>query len=462
MNHVYDMNKLISINPATGKSNGSVNVSSLSDIKRKVAAANKAKESWRQIGIAHRIEYVRRAYSLFQSRAEDIATIITKEVGTPITECRGEVAWDWSYLDWFLDTVEQAVAPETVGEDASCIYTSTYEPLGTAAVITPWNLPFDLFLWGVIPNLLVGNTVIHKASEECALSGKLFADIMDEAHFPEGVFSAVHGDGKQGAYLVEQDIDLIWFTGSSSVGKKLYATAGKKFIRSLLEMGGSNAAIVFEDSDVDAAIPVLKFKRFAYCGQTCDAVKRLLVHKSIFSQVVEKLRQEVDKIVLGDPMDLKTEMGPLVSVVQRDLLSAQVADAVKKGAQVVIGGKKPNRPGAYYLPTILTDITPVMRVWKEEVFGPVLVVVPFETEAQAIAMANDNRYGLSAQIYTADPDRAMRVVSELKVGSVETNGASHFKPFNPFGGMKESGMGREHGVHGFRELCQIKVLSMKK
>lgn len=456
------MYKLISKNPATGKSNGSVTVSSLTEIKKKVEAANNAKESWRRIGIAQRIEYVRRAYGLFKRRADEIATIITKEVGTPITECRGEVEWDWSYLDWFLDNLEKALTGEAVGEDASCIYKTTYEPLGTAAVITPWNLPFDLFLWGVIPNLLVGNTVIHKASEECALSGKLFADIMEEVQFPEGVFSAVHGDGKQGAFLVDQDIDLIWFTGSSSVGKKLFATAGKKFIRSVLEMGGSNPAILFEDCNIEAAIPVVKFKRFAYCGQTCDAVKRLIVHKSILARVVEQLRLVVDKIVLGDPVDPKVEIGPLVSIAQRDLLAAQVDDAVKKGARVVIGGEKPNRPGAYYLPTILTHVTPSMRVWKEEVFGPVLSVVPFETEEEAVTLANDTRYGLSAQVYTQDTARVMRVFSELKAGSVDINGASHFKPFCPFGGVKESGMGREHGIDGIRELCQMKVLSMKK
>ncbi len=455
------MKKLISINPATGTSNGFVLESSSSDIAKKVATANGAKESWRRMGAAKRIDYIRRAYEICKRRAEDIAVTITKEVGTPITECRGEVAWDWTYMDWFLQNIEKAIGPELLQEDNSFKYLATYEPVGTAAVITPWNLPFDLFLWGVIPNLLVGNTVIHKASEECALSGKLFAEIMEEAKFPDGVFSAVHGNGKQGAYLVEQNIDLIWFTGSTTVGKKLFATAGKKFIRSVLEMGGSNPAILFDDCDIEATIPVIKFKRFAYCGQTCDAVKRLFVHKKIVSQVVEALRLEVGKIVLGDPMDPKTEIGPLVSTVQRDLLAAQVADAVQKGAKIVAGGKKPDRIGAYYLPTILTDITPEMRVWKEEVFGPVLIVMPFETEEQAIMLANDTRYGLSAQVYTKNPDSALRVASALKAGSIDMNGASHFKPFIPFGGYKASGMGREHGIHGFRELCQMKVLSIK-
>jgi acyl-CoA reductase-like NAD-dependent aldehyde dehydrogenase len=308
----------------------------------------------------------------------------------------------------------------------------------------------------------VGNTVIHKASEECVLSGKLFADIMEQVGLPTGVFSAIHGDGQQGAHLVTEPVDLIWFTGSSEVGKTLYQTAAKKFIRVVLEMGGSNPAVVFEDVAAETIIPTLKFKRFAYCGQTCDAVKRLIVHENIADAVISQLKTAVESIVVGDPQDPKTELGPLVSLSQRDLLSAQVADAVKKGATVICGGRAPDLSGAYYMPTILTNIKKSMRVWQEEVFGPVLSVVTFQTEEEAISLANDTRYGLGAQVYSQDTHRALRVASRIQAGSVDINGASHFKPFNPFGGYKESGLGKEHGLHGFRELCQMKVVSLKK
>ncbi len=280
---------------------------------------------------------------------------------------------------------------------------------------------------------------------------------------PKGVFSAIHGTSNQGDFLVKQNIDLIWFTGSSEVGKHLYEIAGKKFIKAVMEMGGSNPAIVLEDADLDLMTDKIMFKRYAYNGQTCDAVKRLIVHKKIFSEVVEKMKAKVEKIVVGDPLDTKTQMGCLTSKRQLDRLVKQVNTSVKRGAQVVIGGRQQNSlNGAYYLPTILINIKPKMPVWNQEVFGPVLPIVSFDSEEQAVRMANDTGYGLSAQVYTKNLQRAQKIAVELKAGSVDINGVSHFKAFNPFGGYKQSGMGREHGEVGFQELCQIKVISIEK
>ncbi len=458
------MNKIVSTNPGKNYAVvGEVEVTSNEEIVRKVAEANAAKEDWRRLGLTKRLEYIQKAYEAFKSRADDIADIITKEVGTPITTCKDEVSWDWSYFEWFLSNAEKILAPETLQEDETTLYQQFYEPIGTAAVITPWNLPFDLFLWGVIPNLLVGNTVIHKASTLCALSGKLFEEIMEGVGFPKGVFSAVHGTSEQGEFLAQQAVDLIWFTGSSDVGKHLYEISGKKFIKAVMEMGGSNPAIIFPDADIDAMVNTIMFKRFAYCGQACDSVKRLIVHKDIFDDVVSKLKEKVEALVVGEPEDSKTQIGPVASAKQLETLVRQVDESVNMGAIVVTGGKKPEGlQGAYYLPTILTNLKKGMPVWREEVFGPVLPIVAFEDEAQAIRMANDTSYGLSAQIYSKNEELITRVSSEIKAGSVDINGASHFKPWNPFGGYKDSGMGREHGAFGIRELCQIKVISQPK
>lgn len=458
------MRKIISTNPGRNyEVVGEVKITSNKDITRKVKEANTVKEDWRRLGVEERIQLLQKAYKKFREKADDIAKIITREIGDPITECKGEIAWDWGYFKWFLDNAEKALAPKVIFEDKNEIYQQTYEPIGTAVVITPWNLPFDLFLWGVIPNLLVGNTVVHKASSECALSGKLFEEIMETVGLPKGVFSAVHGTSQQGEYLVNQDIDLIWFTGSSKVGKHLYEIAGKKFIKAVMEMGGSNPALVFGDANLDLVIDKIMFKRYAYNGQTCDAIKRLIVHKKIFAEVVYRLEGEVAKIIIGDPQNPTTQMGPLTSKKQLERLIKQVNSSLKMGAKVIIGGKQPtNLKGAYYLPTILTNVTRKMPVWNEEVFGPVLPIILFDNEEQAIQMANDTLYGLSAQIYSKDLRRAQKLVSELKVGSVDINGISHFKPFNPFGGYKESGIGREHGEAGFHELCQIKVISKPK
>lgn len=458
------MKFIVSTNPAKNyEVIGKVPVTSNKEIKDKVQKAHAVKEDWKRLGVTKRVKLLRNVYKLCKERADDIAEIITKEVGTPITVCKDEVAWDFGYFEWFLDNAETFLSPEITHEDKTAIYKVLYEPLGTAAVITPWNLPFDLFLWGVIPNLLVGNTVVYKAAEECILTGKLLEEIMNTSGLPEGVFSAIHGDSQQGAYLVNQNVDLIWFTGSSEVGKSLYETAGKKFVKVILEMGGSNPAIVFDDADREVTVDRIMFKRYEYCGQACDSVKRLIVHEKVFDDVVRLLKKKVEGINFDQPENIKTEMGPLVSKKQLDLLIKQVNDAIKKGAHVVTGGKRPdNLQGAYYLPTILTKVKKNMRVWNEEVFGPVLPIIKFKTEEEAIQLANDTEYGLGSQIYTKDTKRAQRLAEEIKAGGVDINGVNHFKPFNPFGGYKASGMGREHGKYGFHELCQIKVISQEK
>jgi len=457
------MSKLISTNPAKNyEVIGSVNVSTLSEIKQKVAASQKAKILWKEFGAAKRIELLWPIYYEFMKRKEELALLITREMGKTIRESLDKIENE-SYFKWFLENGEKYLSDEIIFEDEKAVHKVVYEPIGVTVVIIPWNLPYGMFVWGVIPNLIAGNPVILKHSEECPLTGKLIEEIMKKGNLPKGVFSEVYGDGKVGEALVNQDIDLVWFTGSSKVGKHLYEIAGKKFIKVILEMGGSNPAIVFGDVDIDPVIDKLYGKRFLQCGQTCDALKRLIVYQSIFPKVVESFKKVVESKVVGDPEDKKTDIGSLVAKRQLKLLESQVNDAIRQGAKIVTGGKQPeNLKGAYYLPTILTNIKRTMRVWKEETFGPVLVVVPFKTEEEAIRLANDTIYGLGAQIYTEDKNRAVRLASKIDAGTVEINKASHWLPCNPFGGYKDSGMGREHGKYGFHELTQIKVISMEK
>ncbi len=450
-----------STNPAKNYSLiGEVLVTSESEIQEKIKQANEAKEAWGRLDVKKRIEYVQKIDDLCKKKAREIASIITQEVGTPITACLDEVLWNKGYFEWFLGHVEEAISPTVVGRDDTSLHTVYYEPIGTAAVITPWNLPFDMFVWGAIPNLLVGNTVIYKAAEECVLTGKLLEEICSEAKLPQGVLSFVHGGAREGDILTSGDIDLIWFTGSTEVGQQLYQKAAKKFIKAVLEMGGSNPVLIFDDADLDSAASGVMSKRFMFSGQTCDADKRLIVQEKIFDDVVAKLKNKIESIVVGDPENPETTLGPLVSRKQLDLLESQVKDAVQKGATVIVGGKKPaGLNGAYYAPTLLTNIDKSMRVWKEEIFGPVLSVVSFTTEEDAIAKANDTIYGLGSQVFTKDTHRIERLVHAIQAGNVDVNGVGHFRPYNPFGGYKKSGLGREHGIDGFRELCQVKVVS---
>ena len=455
------MAKLISTNPAKGyELIGEVEISNDSEIKEKVELAHKAKLGWKELGIKRRIEILRAIYKEFMKRKDEFPTLMTKEMGKPISQSEGCVDAFLEEFKWFLDNGEKALAEEITHQDEKSIHKIVYEPWGVAAVITPWNFPLGMFIWGTVPNLIAGNTVIFKISEECPLTGKLIEEIMNSKNLPEGVFSEIYGDGKVGQKLVDSDINLIWFTGSSKVGQHLYQIAAKKFVKAVLEMGGSSPAIIFGNADLSKTIPSVYAERFTNCGQVCDSVKRLIVHESVFDEVVKKLKEEVENKIVGDPLSRDTKIGCLVAKRQLELLQEQVQDAIDNGAKVITGGKIiEDLNGAFYAPTILTNVNFDMKVWKEEVFGPVLPIVPFKTEEQAIKLANDTIYGLGSRVYTNDLECARRVAAKIKAGTVEINCASRWLCCNPFGGYKLSGMGREHGTIGFRELCQVKVIS---
>src|SRR3989338_4760888 len=402
--------KLVSTNPASGYSVvGSVDISTDAEIHSKVAEANKASLSWKEMGIKKRISLLKPICKEFKSHSDEIASLITNEMGKPLENAKTEASGYIKELEWFFNNAEAALAEEVTYEDTKSVHKIVYEPFGTAAVITPWNYPFGMAIWGVFPNLIAGNTAVFKTSEECPLIGKFIEKIMTK-HLPKGVFSEVYGA---------------------------------------------------EDVDVKEVAPLIYNERFWNCGQSCDALKRLIVHKSIFDILVSELKNIVEKKKIGDPRS-KVDLGRLVAKRQVVLLEEQMKDAVNKGAHVITGGHKPKLDGAFYEPTILTNITKDMRVWKEEVFGPVLPVISFKTEDEAIALANDTSYGLGSRILSKNKERAKRVAARLEAGTVEINGASRWLSCNPFGGYKNSGMGREHGIVGFRELCQIKVVSIEK
>jgi len=456
--------KLISTNPGKGyEINGEVEISPKEQIEDAVRQARMATLSWKETPLAERSTLVSKALELFSQKTDEIAELEMKEMGKTITLAQAEAANSLGKAKWFLENVEEAIRPTVTHEDDDYIHTVYYEPKGVVAAIAPWNMPFSMFIWGVIPNLLVGNTVVFKHSEECPLMGKLIEEVMDQVGFPEGVFSEIYGAGEAGEILTDQDIDLIWFTGSTAVGQKIFEKAGKRFIDTVLEMGGSNAAIVFEDIDVSTYVEKIHNKRFGNAGQYCDNLKRLVVHESMHDEMVTQLVALLKTKKFGDNSEPDTNIGPLVSEKQVLQLEEQVNDAVSKGVKVEIGGKRSKEfEGAYFEPTILTNVTEDMRAWSEELFGPVLIVVPFKTEEEALKIANGTEYGLGSYVFTNDKERAERVASRLEAGTVEVNSAIHWHHCNPFGGYKKSGKGREHGVMGFHELCQVKLISNEK
>ncbi|TSC89210.1 MAG: Succinate-semialdehyde dehydrogenase [Parcubacteria group bacterium Gr01-1014_3] len=454
---------LRSINPSNYKVVGSVKVSTPKEISDKVRQARLYQKYWSEMGAAMRVHMVRKAMAEFEKRKDEVIKLESMEMGKPITAAASDFNDAMAFANWYLDNAEKCLAAETTFEDEKEIHRVYREPLGVAAVIIPWNYPFLMFVWTVIPNLLAGNCVVLKHSEECPLIGKLIEEVMHK-YVHVSAFSEVYGGGEVGMLLVRNDIGLISFTGSTATGKKLYETAGRKFIRAVMEMGGSAPGIVFEDANIDEAVKSICTYRLTNAGQYCDGLKRLMVHQDRFEEVVSKLSNAFATLWVG-PADLEsTELGPLVAKRQLDLLAAQVADAKRLEARVITGGKslESELGGAFFQPTLLTGVTPAMRVWREEVFGPVLPVVRFRTEDEAISIANDTVYGLGGYVYTADMNRAERVARALKTGMVSINGTNYTTPFNPFGGWKNSGMGREHGKYGFHELTQTKVVARNK
>lgn len=456
------MQRLISRNPANHAIVGEVTVSTASEITAQVKHAHAAKLPWKLLGAKKRVELLRPLLTALTQKENEILLLTTREMGKPITQAKEDFAADLIYLQHFFDHGPQYIEDEITFHQGNAIHKIVYEPRGVAACIVPWNFPLSNFLWAVIPNLIVGNTVVFKHSEECPLLGKMVGDLLSLLNLPPGVFSQIFGGAKQGNGLANENVDLIWFTGSSAAGKKLYEIAGQKLIKAILEMGGSNPAIIFNDVDLNAAIERIYHARFNNGGQICDAIKRVIVHHSIFETFVKKIAALVQQMKIGDPELKSTQLGPLVAMRQLKLIEAQVNDAIHQGATVVTGGRRPVEllAGAYYLPTILTNVTEKMRVWREETFGPVLPIVSFHTEEEAVSLANDTEYGLGAMIFSKDIERAHRVAAQIDAGCVDINEGSHWEPCNPFGGFKASGMACEHGRLGFHELCRFKVVAV--
>lgn len=453
--------KLVSTNPSKGyQVVGRITISSASDIRSKVQKARRAARAWKEIGLDARIAYLRKLASLFLKHKKVLAKIQTDEMGMRISESEDEIDGCAQFLTWYCDNAHEALDRYVTFENGHERHEVHHEPRGTLAVIVPWNYPFANFVWQCGQNLIAGNTIVFKHSEETPLCGKWIERLVREAGFPSGVFEEVYGDGRVGARLVEENVDGICFTGSTKTGQNLYVSGAKRLIPVHLELGGSSPGIVFDDADIEATVTAIYNYRFYGCGQQCKAIKRLIAHHSVAKEVTERLVQLMKTKRMGDAQNRDADVGPLVAERQVTLLEAQVRDAVTKGAKVLIGGRRPSDlKGAYYEPTILSNVTTNMRVWKEEVFGPVLPIVTFKTEAEALKLANDTLYGLGAFVFTNDGKRYDRIAAALESGMVSQNETNFVRACNPFGGYKRSGLGREHGKQGFLDATQVKVIT---
>ena len=453
--------KLKSTNPAKNyEVIGEVDISTEAEIKFKVKKAHLAKKKWKETSIKNRIDFFRNLLSVYKKRSKEVAELQTKEMGKPISRSLEDTLFDIENVKYKLKIAEDCLSPKVMDENESQKNVLYYEPHGVAAVIVPWNYPSSNFFISCTQLLLAGNVIVFKHSEECPLTGKLLEEIMMEAGFPEGVFSEVYGGGKVGDILTNQDIDTIHFTGSSKVGQLLYKKAAEKFIPAVLEMGGSSPGIIFKDADLDKACAHASGERFENSGQVCCALKRLIVHESVYDEVVCKMKKNIASFRVGDPMDKNTSMGPLVAKRQLDLLVKQVEDAKSKGAKVITDRSlDKNLQGAFHQPVLVTNVSLDMKIMTEETFGPVLPIVTFRNEKEAIKLANKTIYGLSAYVYGKDLKKMKKAASQIDAGQISINGTSYFSDNSPFGGYKMSGIGRNDGKLGFYEATQKKVVS---
>lgn len=453
---------LASRNPYSGEVWAQVPVADEGDVDAAVAAARTALNGpWGSMTASERGRLLRNLADLLSDHGEELARIETRDNGKLLREMSGQMAslpgW-YDYFSGLADKIEGTTPPPTKPD----MFTYTrQEPVGVVGAILPWNSPLLLMTFKVAPALAAGCTMVVKPSEQTSVSTLEFARLIDKAGFPPGVVNVITGDRVAGARLTSHpDVDKIAFTGSTAGGVQVMKSAAEHATSVTLELGGKSPNIVFEDADLEAVTSGLISGIFAATGQTCVAGSRLLVQRSVYSEVVDALVERTRSIVLGNPLDAATEMGPCATTDQLDKVSTLVDRARADGAEVVCGGRRPNTEeladGYFYEPTILTGVDNAMKIAQEEVFGPVLSVIPFDTEEEAIAIANDTRFGLGAGVWTSDIKRGHRMAHAVRAGSVWVNCYRMLTYNMPFGGFKMSGLGRENGIDAIREYTETK------
>ena len=449
-------------NPSTEEKIATITLGGVADSDAAVAAAKAAFPAWAATDPLGRIAVLERLMEVYKSRAEDMAQAISVEMGAPIALARtAQVGAGAGHLKNTIRAAKAFAFERPLGEHAPSDMT-LYEPVGVCALITPWNWPMNQVMLKVAPALAAGCTVVLKPSELSPLSAILLAEMIDEAGFSPGVFNLVNGDGTGvGTHLTAHpDVDMVSFTGSTPAGVAISKAAADTVKRVSLELGGKGANIIFADADEKAVTRGVRHC-FNNSGQSCNAPTRMLVERGVYDQAVETARTIAEKTEVG-PADIEgRQIGPVVSELQFNKIQYLIKSGIDEHATLVAGGLGSpvglNR-GHFVRPTIFADVTPDMTIWKEEIFAPVLVMTPFDTEEEAIALANDTHYGLTNYVQTADKTRARRVARGLRSGMVEMNG-KFGGAGSPFGGMKQSGNGREGGVWGLEEFLEVKAVS---
>ena len=448
-------------NPATGATLGTVPELGATDTRRAIEAAHEAFPGWAALPARERAALLRRWYALVLEHQEDLATLMTAEQGKPLAEARGEIAYGASFIEWFAEEAKrlygEIIPPHQVDRRLMVLR----QPVGVAAAITPWNFPMAMITRKAAPALAAGCTFVCKPAIQTPFSALALAELAARAGIPPGVFNIVTGSDAQaiGTELTtDPRVRKLSFTGSTPVGKQLMAQCASTVKKVSLELGGNAPFIVFDDADIDAAVSGAIASKYRNSGQTCVCANRLLVQSGIHDAFAAKLAAAVARLRVGDGLAGVTDQGPLIDARALAKVERHLADAVAQGARILIGGKRHALGGTFFEPTVVAGVTSGMLMAREEIFGPVAPLFRFETEQEAIRMANDTEFGLAAYFYTRDLARSWRVAESLEYGMVGLNTGVLSTETAPFGGVKESGIGREGSRHGILEYTELKYV----
>ncbi len=454
------MPKIETINPSTGKVIAAYDNESPEQVNRKVKFAREAFSKWKKLDLAERAEYMRRLGRVMRKNREEYARLVTEEMGKPVRQSLAEIekcAW---VCDYYAERAEVFLRDEIIPTEFRKSFVS-FEPLGVVACIMPWNFPFWQVMRFAVPTLTAGNVGVLKHSSICLGSALKLEQAFRDAGFPENVFQSVIGDYRAGEALVQANIDAVSVTGSVNTGKRVAELASQDLKKFVLELGGSDPFVVLEDADLNQTAYMATQSRLLNTGQSCIAAKRFIVVKEVADKFTKLFVENTQAEVVGDPLDSKTTVGPLVRDSQRQALARQVDDARGKGGRVLTGGQAIRREGFYYEPTIISNVNHEMEVVREEVFGPAAPVIVVNNEEEAIKEANDSEFGLGASIWTNNIERGMKLARQIESGIVSVNEMVRSDPRLPFGGIKKSGIGRELSEFGIREFVNIKSIVVK-
>lgn len=447
-------------NPATGEKLGTIPKMGGAETRRAIEAANAAFPKWRAKTAQERSTILRRWSELLLEHQEDLAVLMTAEQGKPLAESRGETVYAASFLEWFAEEAKRIYGDVIPPHQSDKRIVVLKEPIGVCAAITPWNFPSAMITRKAGPALAAGCAMVVKPATATPYSALALAELARRAGVPDGVFSVVTGSaaGIGGEMTANPIVRKLTFTGSTEIGKKLMAECAGTVKKVSMELGGNAPFIVFDDADIDAAVDGAIVSKYRNTGQTCVCTNRFLVQDGVYDRFAEKLAQAVAKMKVGDGLKGETQQGPLIDMKAVEKVEEHIQDAISGGARVVIGGKRHALGGSFFEPTVLADVKPGMLVAKEETFGPLAPLFRFKTEEEAIHMANDTEFGLAAYFYSKDVSRVWRVAEAIEYGIVGINTGLISTTVAPFGGVKESGVGREGSKYGLEDFLEIKYL----